>query len=487
MSLLVNKRVIYFLGLAIFSLFALPVEAATLYFRPSQTSVSAGNIVNVEVLVNTDNKWINNAESIIQYPSDLLEVVSIDKTSIFSLWVQEPNYSNNIGQVSFNGGVPNPGYKGVAGKVASIVFRSKKAGTASVVFSDSAVRENDGLGTNILTSKSGAEISITATPVAPPAPVPVPTPAPIPAAKTDTDKPTGLLVGVEKVEGGLVTLQLKATDASSGLDYFQIIPDTEESFNVKPNQDGEALGEVRFFSIGDHTIKVRAYDRAGNVTEAKVGVEITTIKSNDLKIDSYPAKIRVNESVELSGTAPYSEALIRVSIKDDKGIVSVYKVKANSAYKFYISSQPILEEGELSVWAEIVETDGTVKATSDKLSILVEKPLLLTLGSYTIALMKVLIPAVGLVVFFLLIILYGWLKFFTLYRRIKKESVEAEKIVDKSFELLKKDLENHLLKLNKAKAKRKLTAEESSFLRSFGKDLEEAEQIIKKEVKDISK
>ncbi len=463
-----------------------PALAATLYLRPSQASVSAGNIVNVEVLVNTDNKWINNAESIIQYPSDLLEVISIDKTSIFSLWVQEPNYSNGIGQVSFNGGVPNPGYKGAAGKVASIVFKAKKAGTASVVFSDSAVRENDGLGTNILTSKSGAEISITATPVAPPAPVPVPAPAPVPAAKVDTDKPKDLSVETEVSASGKVTLSMKATDAS-GLDYFQIIPDTEESFSVDADKKGEATAQVQFSSGGEHTIRVRAYDKASNFAETKVSVEVAIGEGEELRIDSYPAKIRVNESVEISGTAPYTEALIRVSLKDQKGVVSVYKVKSNSTSRFYVSSQPVVEEGELILWAEVVEADGTVIATSDKLTVLVETPLLFRLGTYTISLMKVLIPATGLLIAFLFIVLYGWLKFFTLYHQIKKEGSEAEKIVDKSFELLKKDLQDHLLKLANAKSRRKLTAEEKSFLTNFGKDLGEAEQVIKKELKDISR
>jgi hypothetical protein len=116
--------------------------------------VSIGNIVSVKVLVNTEGKIINNAEATVQFPTDLLDVISVSKnSSIFSLWVEDPKFSNYAGTITLNGGLPNPGYAGASGEVVSIVFKAKKSGNASIVFSDSAVRQNDGLGTDILTSK----------------------------------------------------------------------------------------------------------------------------------------------------------------------------------------------------------------------------------------------------------------------------------------------------------------------------------------------
>ncbi len=136
-------------------------EAATLSLRPSSQSVSKGNIVSVRLIVNTDGKYVNNTEGSIQFPTDLLDVLSVSKSSsIFSLWVEEPRFSNYDGSVSFNGGVPNPGYIGSGGEVISITFKAKKAGNASVMIADASVRENDGLGTDILNSKSGASIQI---------------------------------------------------------------------------------------------------------------------------------------------------------------------------------------------------------------------------------------------------------------------------------------------------------------------------------------
>jgi len=136
-------------------------NAATLSITPSSTTVSVDNIVSVKVVVNTFSKSINNAEGVIEFPTDLLEVISVNKSSsIFSLWVEEPSFSNHNGKITFNGGVPNPGFIGANGNVISITFKAKKQGTASVIFGGSAVRENDGLGTDILTSKNLSTIQI---------------------------------------------------------------------------------------------------------------------------------------------------------------------------------------------------------------------------------------------------------------------------------------------------------------------------------------
>jgi hypothetical protein len=137
------------------------IQAANLALYPASSDITVGNILSVKVLVDTTGKVINSAEGIIQFPTDLLDVLSISKSSsIFSLWIEEPKISNSEGKVTFNGGLPNPGYTGNKGEIISIVFKTKKQGTATILFSDANVRENDGLGTDILSIKSGSQIVI---------------------------------------------------------------------------------------------------------------------------------------------------------------------------------------------------------------------------------------------------------------------------------------------------------------------------------------
>ncbi len=134
----------------------------------------------------------------------------------------------------------------------------------------------------------------------------------------------------------------------------------------------------------------------------------------------------------------------------------------------------------------MLKDNEEISLSSQTVTITVETPLLLQIGSYTIGLMKVLIPAAVLLILFLLVVLYGWLKFFRLYRKVRKESRQAEVILGKSFNILRKDLKAHITKLRRAQSSRNLTSEEVEFLEEFDGELSEAEGIIEKEVKDIS-
>ena len=117
----------------------------------------------MKVLVNTDGATINTAAATIEFPTDLLQVMSVsESSSIFSLWVQNPAFSNADGTITFTGGLPSPGYTGASGEVVSIVFMAKKQGTASIIFSNSSVLQNDGFGTDVLTATEPATITITA-------------------------------------------------------------------------------------------------------------------------------------------------------------------------------------------------------------------------------------------------------------------------------------------------------------------------------------
>lgn len=152
-----------FVGIALLSIVIFPhfISAATLSVIPTVSSVSVGDTFKTTIVVNTQNKAINNSEGTVQFPADMLQVVSLSKTgSIFSLWIEEPSYSNTAGTITYNGGVPNPGVIGADVNVITITFKAKKSGEALITLANAAVRENDGMGTDILTSKNSAVLTI---------------------------------------------------------------------------------------------------------------------------------------------------------------------------------------------------------------------------------------------------------------------------------------------------------------------------------------
>lgn len=164
-----------FLSIIIFALGIIPAfaSAAELYINLDKSQVDEQGTFTGTVYVSSGGTAINNAESTISFPADLLSVDSIATAgSIFNIWVEQPTFSNSAGTIYFNGGLPTPGYTGQAGNVVRVNFRAKKAGTANISFGSSAVRANDGSGTDVLSQTRSSTILVTAgAPIVPVVPV----------------------------------------------------------------------------------------------------------------------------------------------------------------------------------------------------------------------------------------------------------------------------------------------------------------------------
>lgn len=141
--------------------FVAKTQAATLNFSPQSGTYSVGQTFNMEIDVSSSDQAMNAVQGTINFPSDKIAVVGTSKdSSILTLWVQEPSFSNIDGTVRFAGIVPNPGFTGQKGKILSIIFRAALPGEAYLTIIKGSVLANDGAGTQILTSVGNADIVI---------------------------------------------------------------------------------------------------------------------------------------------------------------------------------------------------------------------------------------------------------------------------------------------------------------------------------------
>lgn len=137
------------------------VGAASLQLSPATGNYTVGSTVTVAISVNSSQQAFNAVSGSLKFSNDTLEVISLSKTSsVVSLWVQEPAYSNAAGNVSFEGIVLNPGYKGTNGRILNVQFRVKKAGTGTLTFSAGEILANDGVGTSILSQLGTAKYAL---------------------------------------------------------------------------------------------------------------------------------------------------------------------------------------------------------------------------------------------------------------------------------------------------------------------------------------
>lgn len=137
----------------------LPVQAAgaSLSISPGSVSTEVGKTFSVNVMVNA-GEAINAASGTVKFPSNLLQGVSVSQSgSIFTLWTDNPSISSD--SVPFGGGLSNPGHVG-SGKMFSISFKAKAAGSGSISITGGKVLANDGLGTNVYSGASSASITV---------------------------------------------------------------------------------------------------------------------------------------------------------------------------------------------------------------------------------------------------------------------------------------------------------------------------------------
>jgi hypothetical protein len=136
-------------------------SAATIALYPSLGEYFVGQTIAVSVYVSSEDQSINAVSGIIHFSQDKLEVLSLsEKDSIFSFWISNPSFSNTNSTIDFKGIIFNPGFIGKKGKIITIYFKTKSAGSANIDFSSKTVLANDGLGTEILTVSEVSKFNI---------------------------------------------------------------------------------------------------------------------------------------------------------------------------------------------------------------------------------------------------------------------------------------------------------------------------------------
>ena len=265
-------------------------QAASLYFSPSSVSKATGQTFSVTVRVSTDSQAINAAQGSIVFDPAKVEVVSISKSgSIFNLWTEDPTFSNSEGTISFEGGVPNPGYSGASGVVITISFRTKTGpgagGASSISLVSGAILANDGQGTNILTSLGKLTLSTTGGTPAPSQPdtstpaASTPAPAatgnaPVVSSSTHPDptkwysnnNPTFAWDVPAEVTGVSYLVTDKATSnpgpKSDGIDAkasFTNVADGTQYFHIKFKENG-AWGTISHYQFNIDTVAPLAFE-----------------------------------------------------------------------------------------------------------------------------------------------------------------------------------------------------------------------------------
>lgn len=232
--------------------------ASKLYLEPKEGEYRQGDIFITEIRLNTEGKQINTIEATIIFPTDILEVKDFSQgSSILSLWIKKPVFSNKSGAISFSGGIPH-GYQG-DGLLGKIVFEVKGKivkNEAEILFvSKPRILLNDGFGTEDDVTAKGSTISIS-TEIAG-------TQKNEWLQRVSDDKappePFEIKIGKnQSIFDGKYFIVFNAVDNQTGVDFYEVKEGEKgwEKTNSPHVLENQTLGRE---------IQVRAIDKSGNV------------------------------------------------------------------------------------------------------------------------------------------------------------------------------------------------------------------------------
>lgn len=441
--------------------------------------------MTLSIVLNSEGVTINNAEAKIVFPKDLLEVVSISKSnSVFSLWVEEPTYSNISGIITFNGGVPTPGFNGPNGTVLSIVLKAKVTGQADLIFSDAAVRANDGLGTNVLNSKNGKTITITNK--AEPVPTETPATAPsIPALQiTSPTHPSqedwykdNNPIFRWKIPTGVNAVQTGIDNNTSGAPRVTYAPAINEK-SVKDLKDG-----IWYFKV-----RARKDGNWGPISTYIARIDTTNPIKNDVSFsyDDDKKILNINSDIvdETSGLDHYeiyiNDFLIK-KVPSEEFVNNNYQLSFDTPGNNTVRLLAVDRAGNSVESLGTFQTTTKLESESVQPTTSAERQLMVTMGSFTI-------PVIYFVVIILLIVMILVIGAFILGRHYSKflnKSKMRTALVKgdntKVLLMLKKRLEKHLEILQHTRHNRILSKEEKEIKEAIEGDLDEVDRAIEEQ------
>ena len=276
-------RRLMLVGVVIFSALATSAEAASLYMDPNSVEIKRGDTVSVAVRLDTKNdECVNAIDGVITYPDNIEPVDTSRGSSIFSMWVEDPVINKQNNTITFAGGIPNgycgriPGDPRLSNVIIELLFRSpgmvvgavSDSDVVSINFDESTrAFLNDGFGTQAPLTTYGTQIYLSKT------------------VGNVTDNEWSDRINADNLPPEKFSIQLQqtpnafsnkhyivfnTTDKQSGIDHYEVIEEPLEDFKLfnwgaatAPWIEARSPYVLKDQSL-NHTIRVRALDKAGN-------------------------------------------------------------------------------------------------------------------------------------------------------------------------------------------------------------------------------
>lgn len=273
-------------------------------------------------------------------------------------------------------------------------------------------------------------------------------------------------------------LLFETKDKLSGLEKYEVnIGSLEkQAHEIKPEETGLKISDL---SVGEHTALIRAIDKAGN--ERVVTVNFTIDPIDSPVIVNYPSTLKATDNFFVNGTAPIDSEII-VYIEDSKGSTAESTVRSDANGNWFFVNDTGMSNGRYIAWAVAKNQNGIKSNPSQKVSFLVSAPVFAVVGSFVINYFTVFVSLLFMVVLIVLIIIYiiGFVR-----KRLKKETLEVEEVLENNASAMQKAIEDEFASLEKYEGKKIYKIEKAKTKKRLQAKVEENKRRSLKEIRDV--
>ena len=234
-------------------------------------------------------------------------------------------------------------------------------------------------------------------------------------------------------------------------------------------------------AVGSHTVAVKAIDLAGNEAMANLTFEFAAVATPMIK--SYSAEIKPGDKFFISGTANPNNSINIYIQGEGQAQPEVSAAKSDGEGNWFEVAAKNYANGRYTAWVEAVNPNGLKSKQSAKISFLVTAPVFARIGSFVLNYFTVLVSL--LLVIILIVALLIWI-FEFVRKKLKKETLEIEDVLEKNIEELKTAVAEEiddLCKMNRSDfTKGKARVKDILF-----EHIDATNKRILKEIKDVEK
>jgi hypothetical protein len=234
---------------------------------------------------------------------------------------------------------------------------------------------------------------------------------------------------------------------------------------------------------GNYTIVVTAFNAAGSSALSTYNFSIKTFSAP--RIENIPERINERTLPVIQGvSAPGATVTLTLTKGNAEPRRFVAIADENGAYSVIVDEA--LTRGVYTVTLSAVDANGAESDVSNPRQLIVEEPGYMTIGSYMVNVLSVVLSLVSLTVMTLLVALYGMRTFARFRKRVGKEAAEMLIIMQKEFKNVQRVLAEEAELVVRSRKTKQLTKAEQHLIDTVNAVLVTAEKNITKEATDVA-